>query len=232
MNQGDDLFSNVWGSANGQLGAGGTGWTYSVKEFNQVYKWSFDYVRWRSGQNPNRSMPPVETVLPASNPCDNQSSPCNAPWTDYTTPVQFEWVAGAGGNQPTINPTLTPPVVGVTTANFWLSVFKPGTTMQVWYGTAAPPTCNPQDPQSPYCMQPFPNFGFLTMLQDSYSNSSTPATCFQDSTALSQGIDNIYDCTVSLSGLTPNTTYHWRTLTTDTLGNMAAYYDNTFTTAQ
>ncbi len=231
MNQGDDLFSNVWGSANGQLSAGGTGWTYSVKEFNQVYKWSFDYVRWRSGQNPNKSMPPVETVLPASNPCDNQSSPCNAPWTDYTTPVQFEWVAGAGGNQPTINPTLTPPVVGITTANFWLSVFKPGTTMQVWYGTAAPPTCNPQDPQSPYCMQPFPNFGFLTMLQDSYSNSSAPVTCFQDSTALSQGIGNIYDCTVSLSGLTPNTTYHWRTLTTDTLGNMAAYFDNTFTTA-
>ncbi len=232
MNQGDDLFSNVWGSANGQNGAGGSGWTYSVKEFNQVYKWSFDYVRWRSGKNPNGSMPPVETVLPASNPCDDDSNPCNDPWTDYTTPVQFEWIAGAGGNQPSITPTLTPPVVSSTTASFWLNVFKPNTTMQVWYGTTNPPQCNPQDPQSPYCMQPFPNFGFLTMLQDSYSSQTQPVTCFQDSNAVSEGIYNIYDCTVTLTGLTPNTTYFWQTLTTDSLGNMAAYNASAFTTSQ
>ena len=232
LNQGDDLFLHVWDSASGQNSGGGTGWTYSVKEFNQVYKWSFDYVRWRSGQNPDGSMPPVETILPATNPCDNQTSPCNAPWTDYTTPVQFEWVAGAGGNQPTINPTLTPPVVSSTTANFWLSVFKPNTTMQVWYGTTNPTPCNPQDPQSPYCMQPFPNFGFLTMLQDNYANKSQVATCFQDQTAKGLGINNIYDCTVSLTGLTPNTTYFWQTLTTDSLGNMAVYNPIAFTTLQ
>jgi len=232
LNQGDDLFSNVWGSAGGQTSGGGTGWTYSVKEFNQVYKWSFDYVRWRSGKNPNGTMPPVETVLPAANPCDNNSNPCNDPWTDYTTPVQFEWLSAAGGNQASITPVLTPPVASSTTANFWLNVFKPNTTMQVWYGTTEPPTCNPQDPQSPYCMQPFPNFGFLTMLQDSYASSTQPVTCFQDSTAVSQGIYNIYDCTVTLMGLTPNTTYFWQTLTTDSLGNMAAYNASAFTTLQ
>ena len=231
MTQGDDLFLHVWDSANNQTSAGGTGWTYSVKEFNQVYKWSFDYVRWRSGQNPDQSMPPVETVLPAANPCDNQTSPCNAPWTDYTTPVQFEWLAAAGGNQASVTPVLTPPQVSSTTANFFLNVFKPNTTMQVWYGTTNPPACNPQDPQSPYCMQPFPNFGFLTMLQADYTNSSQPVNCNQDQTAVSQGIQNIYDCIATITGLTPNTTYFWQTLTTDSSGNMAVYNSSAFTTS-
>ena len=230
LNQGDDLFQNVWYSANGQTAGGDTGWPYSVKEFNQVYKWSFDYVRWRSGQNPNGTMPPVDTVLAAANPCDNQSDPCNAPWTDYAPPVQFEWYAASGGNQAQINTTLTPPSVSGTTASFWLNVFKPNTMMQVWYGTSNPGTCDINNPQPPYCMQPFPNFGFLQMLQASYSNQSQTVTGFQDSTAVSQGIFNIYDETVTITGLTPNTTYHYRTLTTDAEGNMAAYHDQTFTT--
>jgi hypothetical protein len=230
MNQGDLLFQHVWDSAQGQNNGGGLGWTNSVERYNQVYKWSFDYVRWRSGQNPDGSSPPIDTVLPAANPCGNQSDPCNAPWIDYTTPIQFEWTPGSGSNLPSINPVLTPPVVTATTAAFFLNVFKPNTTLQVWYGTTDPPQCNPQDPQSPYCMQPFPDFGFLTMLQDSYSNASQATTCFQDQTAVSQGIYNIYDCTATLTELTPNTTYHWRTLTTDSLGNMAAYFDDTFTT--
>ena len=53
--EGDDLFNHVFDSA-GSQGTGG-GWTYSVKEFNQVYKWSFDYVRWRTGQNPDGTSP-------------------------------------------------------------------------------------------------------------------------------------------------------------------------------
>ncbi len=81
-------------------------------------------------------------------------------------------------------------------------------------------------------MQPFPNFGFLTMLQDNYANKSQVATCFQDQTAKGLGINNIYDCTVSLTGLTPNTTYFWQTLTTDSLGNMAVYNPIAFTTLQ
>jgi hypothetical protein len=216
MNQGDLLFQHVWDSAQGQNNGGGLGWTYSVEQYNQVYKWSFDYVRWRSGQNPDGSSPPIETVLPAANPCGNQSGPCNAPWPDWTTPIQFEWTEGF------INSQIAPTVVNSTTATFFLNVFKPNTTMQVWYGTTNPPQCNPQDPQSPYCMQPFPNFGFLTMLQDSYADQSQVVPC--------QGSGDNYNCTVTLTGLTPSTTYHWRTLTADSLGNMAAYHDSTFTT--
>jgi hypothetical protein len=231
MSEGDDLFSNVWNSANGQTIGGDSGWTYSVKEFNQVYKWSFDYVRWRSGKNPDGTSPPVESVLPAANPCDNNSSPCNAPWTDYTAPVQFEWVAGDNGNQPSINPVLTLPIVGPTTATIYLSVFKPNTTLTVYYGTAAPGNCDINNPQPPNCMQPYPNFGFLDMLTANYANHTETVTDYPDQHALAQGISNVYDATVTITGLTPNTTYHARYLTTDPLGNMAAYYDQEFTTS-
>ncbi len=228
--EGDDLFSHVFDDGGGSTIAGGTGWTYSVKEFNQIYKWSFDYVRWRSGKNPDGSSPAVETVLAAANPCDNQTDPCNAPWTDYTTPVEFEWVAGDLGIQPGIDPVITTPVVSSTTATVWLNVFKPNTTITVYYGTALPGTCNTNDPQPPNCMQPFPNFGFLQMLQANYAFTSQTTTGFPDQVALEQGITNIYDETVTLTGLTPHTTYHWRPLTTDADGNMASYHDSVFTT--
>ncbi|MGO9302306.1 MAG: hypothetical protein ACLP3R_01205 [Candidatus Korobacteraceae bacterium] len=224
LNEGDDLFFNVWNSANGQTIGGDSGWTYSVKEYNQVYKGSFDYVRWRSGENADGSTPPVETVLAAANPYGGA-------WTDYSTPVQFEWVAGDNGNQPSINPVLTAPVVSATTATVWLNVFKPNTTLTVYYGTAAPGTCDINDPQPPNCMQPYPNFGFLQMLNANYANQSETTTDFPDKVALDQGIPNIYDATVTITGLTPNTTYHARYLTTDSLGNMAAYYDQEFNTS-
>jgi hypothetical protein len=227
LNQGDDLFQHVFDSAGGQNGGGGAGWTWAVKEYNQVYKWSFDYVRWRSGQNPDGSSPAIETVLAGANPYSGA-------WTDYTTPVQFIWNPGIG-QLPSIYPTLqdSPTLVTVTgtTATILFNVFKPDTTLTVYYGQSAPGTCNLNDPQPPYCMQPFPNFGFLQMLNASYLNQSQTTTVVQDPVALSEGINNIYDATVTITGLTPNTTYHWRPLTTDPLGNMAAYYDQTFTTS-
>ncbi len=227
LNEGDDLFSHVWKSAGGQTLGGNGGWTWSVKEYNQVYKWSFDYVRWRSGANPDGSQPPVETVLASQNPY-------SGPLTDYTTPVQFFWTPAQNGQVAAIDPKLSDSpntvTVSATTATIYLNVFKPNTTMQVWYGTAAPPNCNSEDPAPPYCMQPFPNFGFLQMLNASYPYQSTITTAVPDPIALSQGIPNIYDETLTITGLSPNTTYHWRPLTTDSLNNMAAYSDETFTT--
>jgi hypothetical protein len=223
LTEGDDLFYHVWDSAQDQTGGGDEGWTYSVKEYNQIYKWSFDYVRWRSGVNPDGTSPPVETVLPAANPYGGA-------WQDYTTPVQFLWTAGTGGNQPTIVPTLNPPTVNGTSVTFWLNLFKPSTTLTVYYGLTAPTPCNTNDPQPPYCMQPYPNFGFLQMLQANYANVSQTTTDFPDQGALGEGIPNIYDATLTLTGLLPNTLYHYTTLTTDALGNMAVYSDQTFTT--
>ena len=44
LNQGDDLFSHVPDSAGPAGTPAGNGWTWSVKEFNQIYKWSFDHA--------------------------------------------------------------------------------------------------------------------------------------------------------------------------------------------
>jgi hypothetical protein len=232
LTQGDDLFNHVFDSA-GHSGASlGSGWTWSVKEFNQIYKWSFDYVRWRTGHNPDGSTPAIGAVQAAANPCENQSSPCNAPWVDYSTPVSFEWLPGNGSSAPTIYPnTINPPTVTATTATFWFNVFKANTTATIYYGTTAPPVCNIYNPQAPTCMQAFPNFGFLNMLTAAYPNQSDPVMDVQDQTALGQGINNIYDVAITITGLQPNTTYHWRPLTTDSQGNMAAFFDQTFTTA-
>ena len=38
--------------------------TWAPKQFNQIYKWSFDFVRYRSGPNPKA------TFLPSQNPYD------------------------------------------------------------------------------------------------------------------------------------------------------------------
>ena len=230
--EGDDLFNHVFDDAMfyNPTGLLDGGWTWSVKEFNQIYKWSFDYVRWRTGQNPDGSFPAVGTVQAAANPCDNGSHPCVAPGADHTTPVQFLWGPGVGTTSPTMNPVLSNASVTATTAMFRLNTFKPNVTLTVYYGTAAPTACNLNNPQPPNCMQPFPNFGFQAMLSANYPYRSTTTGVVQDQTAVSQGVLNVYDATVTITGLRPNTTYHWRPLTTDASGNMAAYHDQTFTT--
>jgi len=230
LNEGDDLFNHVFDDAGGNGGPIGGGWTYSVKEFTQIYKWSFDYVRWRTGQNPDGT-PAIETVLPAANPCDNPNqNPCNAPWVDNTTPVSYQWVSNGGNGYPVADPVIANPVVTATTATFTVSMFKPLSTLTVYYGTATPGTCNLSDPAPPECMQPFPNFGYLNMLNANYANHSATVTDTQDLIALGMGIPNVYDAAVTVTGLLPNTTYHWRPFTEDSLGNMAASHDLTFTT--
>lgn len=232
LNEGDDLFNHVFDSAGHAGSPTGSGWTWSAKEFNQVYKWSFDYVRWRSGHNPDGSSPAIGAVQAAANPCENQSSPCNAPWTDYTTPVTFEWWPGNGNSPPTLYPnTINAPTVTATTATFWFNAFKANTTATIYYGTTAPPVCDVYNPLPPTCMQPWPNFGFLDMLNAAYPYQSQTVSDVPDQTAQGLGINNIYDFAMTITGLQPNTTYHWRPLTTDSLGNMAAFFDQTFTTA-
>jgi len=228
LTQGDDLFNHVWDD--------GGGWTWSVKEFNQIYKWSFDYVRWRTGENPDGSSPAVPTVLAEANPCENHTSPCNAPWTDWTTPVQMTWTPAQsqGWPHPSVNPAIPSPVVNGTTVTFTFNTFKPATST-IYFGTATPGSCNLNDPAPPFCMSPFPDFGFQAMLAASYTNHSNAVAAVKNNNTTNQydpiGAPNIYNTTITISGLAPHTTYHWRPLVVDHDGNAAAYYDQTFTTA-
>jgi len=234
MLAGDDLFNHTFDDAGPAGGGLGGGWTWSVKEFNQIYKWSFDYVRWRTGQNPDGS-PAVASVLAAANPCETQTAPCVAPWTDWTTPVQIGWKAAQGpGQYPSVNLALPAPVVTANGATFTFNTFKPATTT-IYYGRSAPPACNLGNPAPPYCMQPFPNFGFSAMLGASYVSHSNAVNSIKNNNTANQydpiGAPNIYNTTVTITGLTPGTTYHWRPLVVDSNGNAAAYADQTFTTA-
>jgi hypothetical protein len=228
LTEGDVLFQHVWDSAGGQIEGGDGGWTWSVKEFNQIYKWSFDYVRWRSGQNPDGSSPAIPSVLAAANPCENHTSPCNAPWTDWK-PAQNQYQ-----DHPSMNPAISAPTVTSSSATFTFNTFKPATTT-IYYGFSRPATCNLGNPQPPYCMSPFPNFGFQAMMAASYWFHSSPVAAVKNNNTPNQwdpvGAPNVYNTTVTITGLVPNTTYHWRPLVVDNNGNMAAFADQTFTTA-
>ena len=156
----------------------------------------------------------VGTVQAAANPSDNGSNPCVAQWADFTTPVQFQWGAGAGSRPPTMNPVLLNPSVTATTAAFSFNTFKPNVTVTVYYGTAAPAACDLNNPQPPNCMQPFRTSATRPCLARNRYRSTTIRVA-QHQTAVSQGVPNVYDAGVTITGLTPNTTYHWRTLATD-----------------
>ena len=233
--EGDDLFNHVWDDAGGSNEAGGGGWTWSVKEFNQIYKWSFDYVRWRTGENPDGSSPAVPTVLASANPCENHSNPCSAPWTDWTTPVQMTWTAANGyeWHYPSLNPAIPSPIVNGTNVTFSYNTFKAANST-IYFGTASPQHCNLNDPAPPLCMSPFPNFGFQAMLASSYPNHTAVVAAVKNNNTTNQfdpiGAPNIYNTTIVLTGLAPYTTYHWRPLVIDNSGNAASYYDQTFTT--
>ena len=219
---GDDLFNHAFDSAsfynpNGYLG---NGWTWSAKEFNQIYKWSFDFVRWRTLPNA------VSTVMPASNPCENSSTPCVAPWPDLAPPIQFTWAATAQrGWFPTVSASVSPlPTVTSTTATFQFNTYEPATAI-VYYQKAAPNGCT---------MQPYPNSGLAACLANDYNKNSAPVVGVYNTNTKNQydsiGSPNIYNYTITITNLQPSTKYHWRPLLTDSAGNTAAFYDQTFTT--
>jgi len=220
LTTGDDLFNHVFDSASFHNPGGylGNGWTWSIKEFNQIYKWSFDFVNWRT-------LPyAVSTVLPASNPCENGSRPCRAPWPDQAPPIQFTWLPAAQHAKPTINNVADTPALTSTTATFTFNSYKLATA-QIFYGKAAPTACT---------MRPYPNSGLLACVSSNYSNVSSAVVGIYNTNTTDPydpiGSPNIYNYTVTITGLTPGTKYHWRPLLTDSYGNTAAYVDQTFTT--
>ena len=112
---GDALFAATW-KDNGDL-------AFAAKPFNQVYKWSFDFVRYRSGANAKA------TFLPSQNTYEGE-------WKDTVPPLIFrEFNCGFG---PPIaaalcqDAKLTAPAVNGNQVTLTWDTIKPATT-EVYY---------------------------------------------------------------------------------------------------
>ncbi len=116
----DNMFQSTWRDS--------TSWTLAPKQFNQVYKWSFDLVRYRSGPNPKA------TFLPSQNP--------------YVGPDTFtflpliinEFKCGAGDEARCQNANIPTPVVNGNTVTLTWDTIGPATT-EVFYQTSSAPSC-------------------------------------------------------------------------------------------
>ena len=102
--------------------------TWAPKQFNQIYKWSFDFVRYRSGPNPKA------TFLPSQNPYDG-------PETFNLLPlIVHEYKCGIGDEELCQDTSIPPPLVDGNTVTLTWDSIEPSTT-EVFYRTASAPSC-------------------------------------------------------------------------------------------
>ena len=115
----DNMFQSTWKDT--------ISWALAPKQFNQIYKWSFDFVRYRSGPDPKA------TFLPSQNP--------------YVGPEIFtllplivnEYKCGLG-DALCQNANIPLPVVNGNTVTLTWDSIEPSTT-EVFYQTSAPAAC-------------------------------------------------------------------------------------------
>lgn len=155
MSHGDDLFQHVFDVA-GQF-------DWCGKQFSQMYKWSFDYVRWRSGQGTSTTI------------ADN--NPFVGPYSDTEPPIEMQ---AALLNITQSSATIT-----------W-KTYEPADS-QIVYGVIS---------------------GYYPL----------------QSVLLDTGAGMKQVHSVTLTGLTPGTTYHYRINSHDAAKNLASLADATFTT--
>jgi len=116
---GDNMFLNVFDDTSDL--------TWAPKPFNEAFKWSFDFVRYRSGPNPK------PTFLQSQNPYEGT-------WPD-TQPalIMHEYSCGRNGAFCQDSNIPTPAVNGTTVTLTWDTIL-PATT-EVYYTTSSPAKC-------------------------------------------------------------------------------------------
>jgi hypothetical protein len=156
LSRGDDLFQHVF-DVPGDF-------TWCGKQFSQMYKWSFDFVRWRSGQGTSTTI------------ADN--NPFGGPYPDTEPPIETQ---------------VATPAVTNTSATITWKTYEPADSQIIYGATSAY-----------YSLQ-------SQLLDSGGAMKTTPS--------------------VTLIGLTPGTTYHYRIQSHDAAKNLASLTDATFTTA-
>jgi hypothetical protein len=154
LERGDDLFQHTFDRPDEFRSSG--------KQFSQIYKWSFDFVRWRSGI--------------ASSTTVQDNNPFAGPYPDTEPPIETQ-VASS---------------VTDTTATFTWKTYE-NADSQVIYGM---------------------------------TGGNYPLKSAQLDTG-----GGVTSHTVTVTGLTPGTTYHYRVNSRDAAENLASLADATFTTA-
>ncbi len=155
LERGDDLFQHTFDRPDEV--------SWSGKQFSQIYKWSFDFVRWRSG------------IASSTIVADNNLFA--GPYPDTEPPIETQ---------------VTTANVTDTTATFTWKTYENADT-QVMFGMTAG------------------NYPLKSALLDSGGGTMSHS--------------------VTLSGLVPGMTYHYRINSRDAANNLASLADATFTTA-
>jgi hypothetical protein len=131
LTRGDDLFQHTF-DVPGDV-------TWRGKQFSQVYKWSFDYVRWRSGnasstimQNNNAfagpfpdTEPPIQTQVAVSNTTGTSAT---ITWQTYENADSQVLYGGAIGSYPFNSPLLDGGPGMTKTHSVALTGLQPGVT--------------------------------------------------------------------------------------------------------
>jgi hypothetical protein len=202
----DNMFAATWNDTSDL--------TWGAKQFSQVYKWSFDFVYYRSGPNPKA------TFLPSQNPYEG-------PWPDTAPPLIFsEYNCGSlnmdfnqgkhrwpqthqiDGNALCQTSTLPTPVVNGKTVTLTWDTVENATT-EVYYTTSVPPVCS---------------YGL-----GSYDQSVT--NCLAEySGHYSADPNGVRHHSAVVTGLVDNQTYHYILFSKDPSANGAMTPDATFTT--
>ena len=160
--RGDLLFQHAFDSPGG--------YSWSGKQFSQLYEFSFDFVRYRQGLSSS-------TVAPENNPF-------SGPYADTDPPISEK--VNCDPNY--YHRGCKPGTIGSTTATIFWNTYKPATTQLIYGRTTA------------------------------YGQSSD-----LDKTM-------VLTHTVNLTNLQPGTTYHFRTRSVDSAGNVGSMHDLAFTT--
>ncbi len=155
LSRGDELFQHALDDPAHTI--------FSGKQFSQLYKWSFDYLRWRSGN--------------ATSAIVKENNPFSGPYPDTEPPIESKV---AVGNITNSTATIT-----------WMTYENANS--QIIYGVAS---------------------GYYPWQSAIYD--SGPGTKSHS---------------VTLTGLTAGTTYHYRINSRDAANNLASLADATFTTS-
>ena len=182
LNQGDACFDAAISPR--------AGFYFSGKDFGQIFKWSFDYIGWRTQAR----------YIPSTFPERNKPTGTKAPFPDTVPPVPRPMA----GNSTTVDPYtgVTPVTVNGTSVTIAWSTYEQLSSAEVLYGLSSGYGSTAKG-VSTSCSR-------VSACDAGCASTINPAVC-----RLS------YVNTVTLTGLRPNTTYHFATRGIDNAGNVA-----------